>query len=138
VTYSELVLTSLGYAAQFTGYPMPTQLPVIHRVSHEWFVEHVCHRDPEHCASNGWHREGVIYLQVGLSDDELMRRAVHEEAHYLKWLKMGRVPLTCEENAEWEGEAYRAEVMFTVQVQHQAWRRNGVLFKCGDSYRTKL
>lgn len=135
MTYSELVMTSLTYAAQFSGYPIPAQPPVIQRVSRQWIVEHVCHRNPEHCVSNGWHHEGVIYLLEGLPEDELMRRAVHENAHYLQWLATGRGPMTCEENSQLEGEAYRAEVLYTVQVQHLPWRRNGVLFKCGEEPR---
>ena len=129
MTYSELVILAMTYAAQFSDYPMPQVPPIIQRVSYEWIVAHTCKGEESHCASDGDYDAGVIYALEGVSQQRLEQIAVHDTVHHAQWMYYGRGPLTCEENAQWEGEAYRAEVLYTITIQHQPWKRNGVLAK---------
>lgn len=96
----------MSWAAFYSGYPIPEQLPDIQFRSHDWFVAIPCKGKP--CRVEGWYDDKIVYIDKtyrplnGFGSSVL----VHEFVHYLQDLSGDFPNNTCAEFIERQKEAY--------------------------------
>ena len=114
---SDLYATLLSWAVTLSGYPAPSEPPVVIAKPHAFFVEQACNR--QECKVLGWYAGGRnIYIDETLDPQNNLFASsvvVHEMVHYLQGVARGdavvggaafHVTPSCEQSVHWEREAY--------------------------------
>jgi hypothetical protein len=115
---SDLHAVLLSWAVTLSGYPAPSEPPVILAKPHSFFVEHACHG--QECKVLGWYAGGRnVYIDENLDPQNNLFASsivVHEMVHYLQGVARGddvlrngaafSVAPSCQQAVRWEREAY--------------------------------
>jgi hypothetical protein len=117
---SDLYATLLSWAITLSGFPAPSEPPVVVPKPHAFFVEQACHG--QECKVLGWYAGGRnVYIDETLDpQDSLFASSivVHEMVHYLQGVARGdamgggaafNVGPSCEQSVHWEHEAYAVQ-----------------------------
>ena len=117
---TDLYATLLSWAVTLSGYPAPTEPPVVVPKPHEFFVEQACHGQP--CKVLGWYAGGRnLYIDEKLDPQDTFASSivVHEMVHYLQGVARGDDELkggaafsiapSCEQAVKWERQAYAVQ-----------------------------
>lgn len=112
-----LVSVMLVWASYLSGYSMPDIQPTIIPVSHQYFVEHVCHNvdteeHPCHYVGLYTYDEKTIRIDQGMSKTEFDAILIHELVHYLQHTHDKYVNDTCDNRKAREHEAYKIEQQY--------------------------
>jgi hypothetical protein len=83
---SDLYAALLSWAVTLSGYPAPSEPPIVHFVPHQFFVENAC--NGRECRVWGWYASGRDLYVDDRADpnDNLLASSivVHEMVHYLQ------------------------------------------------------
>ena len=118
---TDLYATLLSWAVTLSGYPPPSEPPIVVPKPHAFFVEQACNGQP--CKVLGWYAGGRnVYIDEKLDAEESLFASsvvVHEMVHYLQGVARGDHVLrpgaafstapTCEQAVQWEHEAYAVQ-----------------------------
>ena len=118
---SDLYATLLSWAVTLSGYPAPSEAPVMVAKPHAFFVENACNQ--RECKVLGWYAGGRnLYIDETLDpEDSLFASSivVHEMVHYLQAVARGDASLaggvafssapSCQQFVHWEFEAYAVQ-----------------------------
>ncbi len=113
----ELLGILLSYAAYFSGYPLPADMPEFRYEPHAFFVENVC--GGKECNVEGWYNDtGVVYIDEKyepLVDSFGESLVVHEFTHHLQYLSK-QFGDTCADYLAREREAYFVQSRYLSEV----------------------
>lgn len=118
---TDLYATLLSWAVTLSGYPPPTEPPVVVTKPHEFFVQQACHG--KECKVLGWYAGGRnVYIDEKLDPENNLFASsvvVHEMVHYLQGVARGdgslsggaafSVAPSCEQLVHWEHQAYAVQ-----------------------------
>ena len=138
---SELIFYLMSWAAFYTNYSLPDELPIIQVTEHEWFVEQLCDGvDSRHkpCAVRGAYDDAEPdIIRINRKYYDKMNNhwegvLIHELTHYLQkksgmWEEMDAWGdrILCLERIDREREAYHAQRTYMEDVHdEQLIKRN--------------
>ncbi len=116
-----LYVALFSWAVSLSGLPVPSEMPVVIKVPHQYFVDNAC--NGRECKVYGWYAGGrELYVDERMDPEESILAAsvvVHEMVHYLqgaarnggfpaKGAAFGEV-LDCTVAIDMESEAYRVQ-----------------------------
>src|SRR5205085_2163063 len=118
---TDLYAALLSWAVTLSGYPAPSEPPVVVPKPHAFFVEQACNGQP--CRVLGWYAGGRnLYVDEKLDpENDLFASSivVHEMVHYLQGVARGADALqggaafstapSCEQSVKWEHQAYAVQ-----------------------------
>ena len=110
-----LIVILMSWAVTLSGYNIPSTLPKVYQVPHEFFVQHAC--GGNECKVRGWYAGGgKVYIdnrmdpQNNLNDASIV---VHEFVHYLQYETYEFPnPIPCEIAVQMEKQAYGVQQAF--------------------------
>jgi hypothetical protein len=118
---ADLYAALLSWAVTLSGYPAPSEPPVVVHQPHAFFVQQACHGQP--CRVLGWYAGGRnVYIDETMDPENSLFASsilVHEMVHYLQGVARGddaladgaafNVAPSCEQSVHWEHEAYAVQ-----------------------------
>lgn len=112
----------LEQASNLSGYSMPDMQPTVIAVSHQYFVDKVCHgidTIDKPCIYRGLYtyNDRTIHLDQTLSPSDFNAVLIHELVHFLQHAHHKYTTDTCDYRKAREHEAYDVEQQYINTVQ---------------------
>jgi hypothetical protein len=117
---ADLYAALLSWAITLSGFPAPSEPPIVVPRPHAFFVEQACHG--QECKVLGWYAGGSqVYIdETQDAESSLFASSivVHEMVHYLQGVARGdslvhgaafNVAPSCAQSVHWEHQAYAVQ-----------------------------
>lgn len=115
---NEILSILMSWAVMLSGYPMPSTMPVVMYMPHEFFVEYAC--KGVECNVEGWYSDkGYVYIDDKIGENDSGHETsviVHEFVHYLQHKSGLFDSSSCEHSIYREREAYSVQNAYLVRA----------------------